>query len=281
MINRSTDLPLVTFSVRVYQLLLIAYPNQFRQEYGSHMMHVFQDACLRAVRQGGTNGMLKFWALTLLDLVQSVISEHSQKEVGMKKEMKPEDIRRAGWALIFGGISLVLSIVVALLETSDWSVFALILLVFISQPLLVFGVLGLRNCYGEIVGSFGKNIILIGAILGPVTSVIGFFLMEIEPFWFVIYAGPAMLFICLTLFGVAALRTKLMPRGNGLSVIAGLSYPAIIIFHIITSVLTGDWSSSSVPGMVYIILVTIQGIALLALGYILKADVPEEKLVTA
>jgi hypothetical protein len=283
MMRKSLDHPMVAFSLRVYQVFLIAYPAQFRQEYGSHMMQVFQDTCQRAVRQDGTIGMLKFWALTLLDLIQSVISEHMQKEAQMKQEMKPEDIRTAGWALILGAISFVLGTLLAIIEYSNgnWSLFAFLSLVFVSLPLLVFGVLGLRNRYGEKAGRFGKNILLVGTILGPITSILGFFVMAIEPLWFVIYAGPALLFICLTLFGVATLRTKPMPRGNGLPVIAGLSYPAIIILYIITSVMTGDWTSSSVPGAVYIILITIQGIALLALGYILKADVPEEKIVIA
>lgn len=283
MINRSTDPPVVSFSVRVYQMFLIAYPTQFRQEYGSHMMQVFRDGCLRVIRQGGTNGMFKFWAITLLDLIQSVISEHMQKETHMKQEMRPEDIRRAGWALILGAISFVFGVFLAISEygDGDWSLLALLSLVFVSLPLLVFGVLGLRNRYGEKVGGFGKNILLVGAILGPVTSVLGFFGMAIDPLWFMIYAGPAVLFICLTLFGVAALRTKPVPRGNGLPVIAGLSYPAMLIFYIISSVMTGDWTSSSVPDVLYIILITIQGIALLALGYLLKADVPEEKTVIA
>lgn len=283
MINRSTERPILAFSVRVYQLLLLAYPIQFQKEYGLQMVQVFQDCCLRTIRQRLTNGLLKLWVITLLDLSQSVITEHMQKETQMKNEMKPEDIRRAGWALIVGAISFVFGIFMAIMEYSDgdWSLLALLSLVFVSLPLLVFGVLGLRTRYGEKVGRFGKNILLAGAILGPVTSVIGFFVMAIDPLWFVIYAGPAVLFICLTLFGVAALYSKPMPRWNGLPLIAGLSYPAIIIFYIVTSVMAGNWSSSSVPYVMYILLVTIQGIALLGLGYILKADVPEEKIVIA
>jgi len=281
--NRSIDLPLVAFSVRVYQLLMLAYPTQFQQEYGLQMVQVFHDCCLRTIRQGGTNGMFKLWQITLLDLAQSVVAEHMQKETQMKQEMKPEDVRRAGWALILGAISFVLGVFLAIIEYGNgtWSLFALLSLVFVSLPLLVFGVLGLRNRYGNKVSSFGKNILLAGAILGPLTSIIGFFLIAVNPLWFVVYAGPAVLFICLTLFGVEALYTKPMPRWNILPILAGLSYPAIIILYLLTSVMTGDWFSASVPEVAYIVLITIQGIALLALGYILKADVPEEKTVTA
>lgn len=282
MINKSTSLPLVKFSVRLYQLLLIAYPAHFQQEYGSQMVQVFQDCCLRSLRQGGTNGVLKLWAVTFLDIIQSVISEHSHKEVEMKKEMKPEDIRRSGWALILGAIALVVSIVVPLLETSDWSVFPLIFLVFVSQPLLVFGVLGLRNRYGEIVGSFGKNILLVGAILGPLTSILGLFLNGIEPLWFLTYSGPAIMFICLTLFGVAAVRTKPLPRWNILPVIAGFSYPALVLSYVINSIITGDWSGdASMSDTVIMTLIIIQGFALVALGHILKGNAPEKTAVIA
>lgn len=282
MINKSTILPIVSFSVRVYQLLLVAYPNKFKQEYSLQMAQVFHDCCLRTIRQSGTNGMLKLWVITLLDLAQSVVTEHMQKETQMKKEMNPEDIQRAGWALILGAISFVASIFLAIIEYRNWSMFALLLLVFVSLPLLVFGVLGLRTRYGEKASRFGKNILLFGTILGPLTSIIGFFLMSSDdPLWLVIWTGPAVLFLCLTLFGVAALYTKPIPRWNMLPILAGLSYPAVILFHIVNALATRDWSDPGMPYVVIIILITIQGIALLALGYILKSDVSDEKIVTA
>ena len=287
MINRSLSDPIVALSVKVYQVLLVAYPIRFQKEYGSHMSQVFLDCCLRAFRQNGPNGLIRLWFITLLDLAQSVIAEHMQKETQFKKEMRPEDIRRAGWALIGGAISLVLGVLLAIFEYRngyvEYSNFALLVLMFISLPLLVFGVLGLRNRYGEKVGSFGKNILLIGTILGPVTSIVGFFLATIGEFWILTWAGPAVLFLCLTVFGVVGLHKKPMPRGNILPVIAGLFYPALIVFSIITELVPGDLTNSSISkfAVVSILLVFIQGIALLALGYILKADVPNKTAVTA
>lgn len=280
MSSKTQDPGIVAFSVKSYQLLLVAYPIKFQQEYGLQMVQVFRDYCLRTIRQSGNHGMLKLWMITLLDLIQSVISEHSQKETAMKQEMKPEDIQRAGWALILGAISLVIGIFSIVLKDSNWSMFV-VLLVFVSLPLLVFGILGLRARYGKKVGSFGKNILLVGAILGPVTSILGFFLMAIYPLWFITFMGPAILFVCLTLFGVAALYTKPMPRWNSLPILAGLSYPASMFFYIITSLLTEDWSGSSIPDIVNILLIVMQSIALVVLGYILKADASEEIAVLA
>jgi hypothetical protein len=80
---------------------------------------------------------------------------------------------------------------------------------------------------------------------------------------------------------MATIFAKPLPRWNVLPILAGLAYPTIILFYIVSSSRTRDWSGSGMPYVVIIILITIQGIALLALGYILKADVPEEKPVIA
>jgi hypothetical protein len=272
MIAERREHPIVGFSVRVYQALLVAYPTRFRQEYGAHMLMVFRDCCLRAFRQGGTNGMFRLWAVTLLDLVQSVVSEHAQKETFMTKA---KFIRLSGWALILGAASFIL-ILLSVTMSSDRNVqqLAVILLVFVSLPLLAFGVLGLRQHYGEKVGSFGKNILLIGAILGPLTSIIGFFLLRVGRYWFITWTGLPVLFTCLILFGVVALYKKPLPRWNILPVIAGLPFSVIGFYYIITGWLTGYWESP--PASLSIILTAIQGIALAALGYLLKSNVPEE-----
>lgn len=149
MISKPLNNSILTISVKVYQTLLLAYPTKFQREYGSQMVQVFQDCCLRALRQNGSNGMLKLWAATLLDLVQSVISEHTQQEIEMKKEMKPEDIRMAGWALIGGAAAFVISLFLLIIgdatrDDTFWGLSGLFI-VFLSPPLLVVGLLGVRN----------------------------------------------------------------------------------------------------------------------------------------
>ena len=67
--TRHAEPPIIAFSVRIYQALLLAYPTRFRQEYGSHMAEVFRDCCLRAFRRGGLNGMTRLWLLTLFDFL--------------------------------------------------------------------------------------------------------------------------------------------------------------------------------------------------------------------
>ncbi len=253
MISKPLKHSIITVSAKVYRTLLLAYPTKFQQEYGSQMVQVFQDCCLRAVRRGGTNGMLKLWVVTFFDLIQSVISEHVHKEIEMKKEMKPEDIRKAGRALIAGGVVLLIATSFLMMRyPSIWAV-SFLLIVYISMPLLVVGLLGLRNRYGEKVGGFGKNILLVGAILGPLTSLIA-------------------------LFGFVALYKRPLPRWNVVPLIAGIWYPIMFWFSSMTRN-TLDWE---VPISVNVaLLFGIQGIALVALGYILKSDVPEETAAAA
>ena len=76
----SFSIPIVVLSVKVYQTLLVAYPTAFRQEYGPQMTEVFRDCCLRAFKHSGRKGIVKLWAITLIDLIQSLVTEHSQKE---------------------------------------------------------------------------------------------------------------------------------------------------------------------------------------------------------
>ncbi|HEY5902224.1 MAG TPA: hypothetical protein VIU39_06710 [Anaerolineales bacterium] len=274
MISRAAHPPIVEISVRLYRAFLTAYPVSFRREYGSQMAQVFEDCCLRAVRQDGTNGMVRLWAVTLLDLIQSVISEHAQKETQMKKEMKPEDIRRAGWSLILGAVSFILILLIAMSPGGSRSQLPVLLFVFACLPLLAYGVLGLRKQYGEKAGSFARNILLIGAILGPVVSVMGLLLAPTGELWFLAWSGPAVLLACLALFGAAALITRPMERWNILPLIAGLPFPALLLYYIL------DLGPGIPDNATYLVL-AVQVIALAALGIILKADAPGEAPLTA
>ena len=290
MISKPLNNSIITVSVKIYQTLLLSYPIKFRQEYGSDMLQVFQDCCLRALRQGGTNGMLKLWVVTFFDLVQSVISEHAQKEIEMKKEMKPEDIRMAGWALIWGAVIFVISLLLLMIgdvsrDGTFWGLSAL-LIVFLSPPLLVVGLFGLRNRYGDKVGWFGKNILLLGAILGSLTTFIGFvgslgLFKNGDIGWHLIYIGPGVLFTGLALFGFVALYKRPLPRWNVALVIAGLWYPIVVLAHIIIGMRNGDWLHGGSSYTIAPVLHIIQGIGLVAVGNILKSDVPEETVAPA
>jgi hypothetical protein len=65
-----------SISQRVYRILLLAYPAQFRREYGLQMAQVFRDSWRYQRRQEIKFGLLYLWLQTLLDLIQTVPQEH-------------------------------------------------------------------------------------------------------------------------------------------------------------------------------------------------------------
>lgn len=148
---------------------------------------------------------------------------------------KPELIKRSGWLFIAGAFAFI-----TILTGSDpiaipGSV--------ISTLLLATGMLGLRARYGEHAGSFGRNILLLG-VIGPILLCIIIASMaliyrsgnltdaevEAKGLWIVIFGGPAIALLGLTLFGLAALSTKPMARFNWLPVFAGIWYPVFYFF---------------------------------------------------
>ena len=195
--------------------------------------------------------------------------------------MKPEEIEMAGGALMWGALAFVIGILVLLIEGPNLWGISVVLTHLLSMPLLVVGLLGVRTRYGDKVGGVGKNILWMGAILGPLITFMGLFGISYSPrlLGILFIIGPAVLLACLALFGFVALYKKPLPRWNVVPLIAGVWYPILTLAYIITSMNTGAWEGGSdigILGVVSTILCIIQGIALAVLGYILKSDAPEE-----
>jgi hypothetical protein len=280
MMQKSGNIPIIALSTDVYRVLLFAYPAGFRREYGAQMRQVFRDCCLRALTQNGGIGMLELWAITLFDFARSLVEEHTQKETTMKNSNL---IRLSGWAFIAGAITFI-----AILSGTDpVSIPASV----ISAILLAVGLLGLRARYGERAGSFGRSILLIGVIGMPLpylaialfavaAAVLPLTPIQVENafsagLWVLLFGGPAIVLLALTLFGVAALRRKPMPRMNWLPVVAGIWYPAIyfgfsgyLISH------GGDYSGEYQTAIILGLLV--QFFALCGLGAILLSEPSQE-----
>lgn len=65
-----------SFSERIYRLLLLAYPAEFRHIYQHEMVQTFR-ACQRsALHQHGKWGMASMWSFLLRDLATTVVIEH-------------------------------------------------------------------------------------------------------------------------------------------------------------------------------------------------------------
>lgn len=65
-------------SVRLYWLLLRAYPRAFREEYASEMLLVFRDAYCETARSQGMSGVYRLWRDFSYDFVKTVCLEHAK-----------------------------------------------------------------------------------------------------------------------------------------------------------------------------------------------------------
>lgn len=65
-------------SGRVYRVLLLAYPEDFRQEYGPHMVQTFEDLCREELGKSRATGLIGLWVRMLLDLATAAFVERSR-----------------------------------------------------------------------------------------------------------------------------------------------------------------------------------------------------------
>jgi hypothetical protein len=273
-----TSARLIAWSVLIYRTLLIAYPARFRQEYSAHMVQVFQDCCLRAVRDRGFWGMLRLWIVTLIDLVRSAIAERAQKEIQVNKPMDTEEIWMGGWALIWAGVVLAGGHIAFFMGNPDLWMISGLLILFVGLPLLIAGLLALRKRYREQVGGFGSDALLFGAILGALSALFGLF-APYEWGWLAGLVSPAFPLLGLALFGVAALFRKPLARLNALPLFAGFWNISLYALYVL---LPGpiDWAALAEGPWLRIasaLIFAIHGFALVTLGNILKSDVPGEQ----
>lgn len=274
MINRAADSPSVILSVGLYRLLLKAYPKSFQQEYGPHMLQVFRDLCRRSHGRRGPSGMLSLWALTLLDLVRSLVEEHLQRETLMSKNTL---IRLGGWAMVIGGAATMVGFVSFLtLAWLGWptvrsrALEAAILTTMAYGPVAVaVGLFALRARFGEAVGTLGSSALLLGAVGGTALLAVAS-ITENPPtadggFGFTGF-GLMLTYVTLALYGVLALQRKPQPQWNGLAALSSLAFLLLLA----TATVTGFVGNGEFTTIVYLIesvLVAVMGGALVLLGY--------------
>lgn len=74
----SQDRTTLSLSERVYAVLLVAYPKEFRRAFGPLMVQMFGDLCRDERGRGGVIGLMGLWLTTLPDLLSSATSERSR-----------------------------------------------------------------------------------------------------------------------------------------------------------------------------------------------------------
>jgi hypothetical protein len=187
---------------------------------------------------------------------------------------KPELIKSSGWFFVAGAFAFI-----TILTGSDpiaipGSV--------VSAILLAVGMSNLRKGYGEHIGRLGRNMLTLG-MSGPVLWVIAIVFLAAtaniipmgQGLWVLIFVGPAISLLGLTLFGLTALRSKPMPRLNWLPFFAGIWYPVTFtLFSIYDILYKGVFPDQYLPELVLI--VVIQFLALCILGFVLIDDSSKE-----
>jgi hypothetical protein len=204
-----------------------------------------------------------------------VIEKHLRKEIDMPKS---ELIKRSGWAFVASAFAFI-----TILTGSDpiaipGSV--------VSAILLAVGMSSLRTGYGERIGSLGRNMLLLG-MFGPVLWFIVMASVALtvtetqvnEGLWVLIFVGPAISLLGLTLFGLTALRSKPVPRLNWLPVLVGIWYPVTyVLFSVYDISHKGVFPDQYLPELV--LMVVIQFLALCILGFVLIDDSSKELATT-
>jgi hypothetical protein len=271
-----TDPSAVSFLLSLYGLLLVTYPSGFRHEYGPHMAQVFRDCTLKSYRHDGLPGLLDLWIHTLIDYFKSVVEEHLQKGIHMSKE---KFIRLSGWSFILGAITFLVAWLISIRDVPTYNPanfrskpidlyfeYASLILIPASMLFFMVGMIGLYLRYSKETNGFGRGGLILG-IIGGVISFGGSILMvTIEPEWIweVWMVGFILYFLGLVIFGIAAVRDKLLPRWNALPILTGIWFPLLII---VTSQM--DWDSTQIYDLVGFLFTAI---GLAGMGYLLQSD---------
>jgi len=189
---------------------------------------------------------------------------------------KSQLIKSSGWFFMAGAFAFITLLIPADPIAIPGSV--------VSAILMAVGLSRLRAAYTEVVGWFGRSLLLLG-MLGPVLwcVVLGSMLIlgvtetqVTEGLWVVLFIGPAISLLGLTLFGVTALLHKPMPRLNWLPVFAGIWYPVTYtLFSVYDISHKGQFPDQYLPELV--MMVVIQFLALCLFGSILIIDSTKEQ----
>jgi hypothetical protein len=86
-------------SERVYRVLLLAYPREFRRDYGSQMEQLFRD--LYRDQRGGRIGFVALWIRTLSDLVPTAVAQRI-----VPRTDRREAVMQGRWLAVIGFVLL-------------------------------------------------------------------------------------------------------------------------------------------------------------------------------
>ena len=124
------------FFLSVYSLLMLAYPKEFRREYGPQMAHLLLD-CQRDARN--RVALIGLWIRTLTDLVRTVPVEHLQNR---RKENSFMSKLRTDLVAVAGCVLLIVNIFFLLEYGRSHQISSILLFGYVLDALVVTGVTG-------------------------------------------------------------------------------------------------------------------------------------------
>lgn len=297
MLENAHEPKIVTLSVRIYRRMISAYPHSFRSEYSQPMLQVFRDSCRQAYHDGGAPALPVLWARTGLDYLKTIVEEYARGGTAMTRE---KFYKLSGWGMVLAAVSLLLTF----LPEADRILDGLYQKFGVPGPpvqhdlylslsagvrslpfpvailLITFGLFGLNVRYGDLAGKMARIALGIGITGGIAALVIsGLMVIGVEIGRSVMNICMAFMFAGLFFFGIAALRNKPMPRGNGLPILAGVWWPLLTVQAYVFPQMIQQLNF--VPAWISFTIFSIMGFALAWLGYVLQADAPQVGATTA
>ncbi len=217
-------------SGRLFSLLLVLFPKQFRDAYGQQMQVVFRDYLRAARRRGRLWGLIELWGATLVDLLKTALEERVRQMMSSRSALA----RWAGPLTVVVGVLWAMSALGDLMfQTrliSDDSLVGLVALPFLLSFLPLFpALIGIRKLFQASIGAPGR--------LGLALSILGcaglFAALIASPLVgdasidqpslasYGAFIGFTTIRLGLLLFGIECLKSKPMPRLNGLPLFLG------------------------------------------------------------
>jgi hypothetical protein len=242
--------PWIALSARVYRVLLVFYPADYRREYGALMVQVFRDVSRDTYRSEGWAGIAFWWCATLLDLTLTVIEQRRKVRFVMSKSMF---VQLTGIFLIVGGLCGMIAAFSQLQPGSHYTYYGVyqiaILLLCPAYLLIGLGNFGLALRHSETAGVVPR-LVLIVMMMGALLMATGIVLTQIQDsFWNIWMIGLLIHTIGTLIFGLVHLRTPILPVWRGLPLLIGL-LPLPMVFGIFR---TSADNGADLGGFIYLI----------------------------
>jgi hypothetical protein len=298
----------------MYQRLLVAYPQSFRRVYGAPMLQVFRDCCREAASTGGIAGLLRYWLIAFGDLIVSALAERRREEVHMSRTSW---IRLGSLAAIIGGVIATvfaaLGLTVAIAQLLDensplgLALFPVHVVSWGAPALLVLYVLpliGVQARGANRAGVFGWISITV-AIIGMVISGLGSGLTSVvlysqagscyspldcnfyDPDRYLLMGymggmlGSVIFAIGMIVYGITALRRRVLSRHNWLLLAIGLISLLSVAASVIAMLVSGgsDYAGTQKVAIMLSVPSLASAILWIALGGAMRLRGDEETVV--